>query len=336
VSAPTRDTAGEGDDPITPDAGERIVVRVLDLAAALRGAGVATTQAEAIDAARALAHVDLLEREQLREALASLLLSSHHHRRVFDELFDLHFPVRPPGEHAEAGASDHDADDPDALIAEMVERLLEGSDADIRRMAREAVEAFGRVEARDGAPSYFQYLVMRAVDLPGLLRELLRRSGADEGRLTPMQERLLRDEFEARLRLLREELERRGLDHCLLDGSTRDRAAVVDRFQKDASIPVFLISLKAGGVGLNLTGADTVIHFDPWWNPAVEDQATDRAHRIGQTRVVTSYKLITRGTVEEKILSLQQRKRDVIAATLTGEDVFTNSLGWDEIQELLS
>ena len=115
----------------------------------------------------------------------------------------------------------------------------------------------------------------------------------------------------------------------------RDRAAVVERFQKESSIPVFLISLKAGGVGLNLTGADTVIHFDPWWNPAVEDQATDRAHRIGQSRVVTAYKLITRGTVEEKILALQQRKRDLIAATLTGEDVFTNSLGWDEIQELL-
>ena len=73
-------------------------------------------------------------------------------------------------------------------------------------------------------------------------------------------------------------------------------------FRRNAAIPVFLISLKAGGVGLNLTGADTVIHFDPWWNPAVEDQATDRAHRIGQTKVVTSYKLITRDTVEEKIL----------------------------------
>jgi SNF2 family DNA or RNA helicase len=146
---------------------------------------------------------------------------------------------------------------------------------------------------------------------------------------------LVFSQFTSMLRLLREELDRRGLGYCYLDGTTRDRAAVVERFQKESSIPVFLISLKAGGVGLNLTGADTVIHFDPWWNPAVEDQATDRAHRIGQTRVVTAYKLITRGTVEEKILALQQRKRDLIAATLTGEDVFTNSLGWDEIQELL-
>jgi SNF2 family DNA or RNA helicase len=147
---------------------------------------------------------------------------------------------------------------------------------------------------------------------------------------------LVFSQFTSMLHLLRDELDRRGLSYCYLDGSTRDRGNVVDRFQKESGIPVFLISLKAGGVGLNLTGADTVIHFDPWWNPAVEDQATDRAHRIGQTRVVTSYKLITRGTVEEKILALQQRKRELIAATLTGEDVFTNSLGWEEIQELLS
>jgi SNF2 family DNA or RNA helicase len=89
-------------------------------------------------------------------------------------------------------------------------------------------------------------------------------------------------------------------------------------------------------VGLNLTGADTVIHFDPWWNPAVEDQATDRAHRIGQTKVVTSYKLITRDTVEEKILLLQNRKRAVIQATIGGEEEFAASLNWEEIQELLA
>jgi SNF2 family DNA or RNA helicase len=113
------------------------------------------------------------------------------------------------------------------------------------------------------------------------------------------------------LTLIKEKLGEEGIDYCYLDGSTSDRAAVVARFQTSDFIPVFLISLKAGGVGLNLTGADTVIHFDPWWNPAVEDQATDRAHRIGQTRVVTSYKLITRDTVEEKILTLQNRKREV-------------------------
>ena len=147
---------------------------------------------------------------------------------------------------------------------------------------------------------------------------------------------LVFSQFTSMLALLREELAARELDHCYLDGSTKDRGAVVERFQGDETVPVFLISLKAGGVGLNLTGADTVIHFDPWWNPAVEDQATDRAHRIGQTRVVTNYKLITRGTVEEKILNLQRKKREIIAATLTGEEAFTESLSWDEIQELLS
>jgi SNF2 family DNA or RNA helicase len=146
---------------------------------------------------------------------------------------------------------------------------------------------------------------------------------------------LVFSQFTSMLALLREHLDEAGLGYCYLDGSTRDRGAVVQRFQSDAQVPVFLISLKAGGTGLNLTGADTVIHFDPWWNPAVEDQATDRAHRIGQSRVVTSYKLITRGTVEEKILALQQRKRELVAATLTGEEAFTGSLNWDELQELL-
>jgi SNF2 family DNA or RNA helicase len=147
---------------------------------------------------------------------------------------------------------------------------------------------------------------------------------------------LVFSQFTSMLKLLRDELDARELDYCYLDGSTSDRGAVVDRFQRESSIPVFLISLKAGGVGLNLTGADTVIHFDPWWNPAVEDQATDRAHRLGQTRVVTSYKLITRGTVEEKILNLQRKKRELIAATLTDEGALAGSLTWEEITELLA
>jgi SNF2 family DNA or RNA helicase len=138
------------------------------------------------------------------------------------------------------------------------------------------------------------------------------------------------------LTLLREELNAQGIDFAYLDGSTTNRAEVVAQFQNNKEIPVFLISLKAGGVGLNLTGADTVIHFDPWWNPAVEDQATDRAHRIGQQRVVNSYKLITRDTVEEKILTLQARKRELIQSTLGSEEQLAESLTWDEIQELLA
>jgi superfamily II DNA or RNA helicase len=147
---------------------------------------------------------------------------------------------------------------------------------------------------------------------------------------------LVFSQFVGMLTLLREKLTAEGIEFCYLDGSTTDRAGVVERFQTNAAIPVFLISLKAGGVGLNLTGADTVVHFDPWWNPAVEDQATDRAHRIGQTKVVTSYKLITRDTVEEKILTLQQRKREIIQATIGGEEEFAAALNWEEIQELLA
>jgi superfamily II DNA or RNA helicase len=146
---------------------------------------------------------------------------------------------------------------------------------------------------------------------------------------------LVFSQFVSMLTLLKERLAEEKIEYCYLDGSTTDRGAVVEKFQQGA-IPVFLISLKAGGVGLNLTGADTVIHFDPWWNPAVEDQATDRAHRIGQTRVVTNYKLITRDTVEEKILLLQNRKREVIQATIGGEEEFAAALNWDEIQELLA
>jgi len=147
---------------------------------------------------------------------------------------------------------------------------------------------------------------------------------------------LVFSQFVGMLTLLKERLAAEKIEFCYLDGSTTDRAAVVEQFQSRAGIPVFLISLKAGGVGLNLTGADTVIHFDPWWNPAVEDQATDRAHRIGQAKVVTSYKLITRDTVEEKILLLQNRKREVINSTISGEEEFAASLNWEEIQELLA
>jgi SNF2 family DNA or RNA helicase len=114
-------------------------------------------------------------------------------------------------------------------------------------------------------------------------------------------------------------LAQRGWKSCYLDGATKNRGEVVKRFQENEDIPVFLISLKAGGVGLNLTGADTVIHVDPWWNPAVEAQATDRAYRIGQERVVTSYKLIAQGTVEEKILALQNKKRGLIESLVDGE-----------------
>jgi SNF2 family DNA or RNA helicase len=119
---------------------------------------------------------------------------------------------------------------------------------------------------------------------------------------------LLFSQFTAMLALIEEALSGCGLDFVKLTGRSRDRATPVRRFQAE-EIPIFLISLKAGGTGLNLTAADTVIHYDPWWNPAVQDQATDRAHRIGQSKKVFVYKLVTAGTVEQKILAMQARKR---------------------------
>ena len=119
---------------------------------------------------------------------------------------------------------------------------------------------------------------------------------------------LLFSQFTSMLAIIEREVEKRGIDYVKLTGQTRDRATPIDRFQAgDAAL--FLISLKAGGSGLNLTAADTVIHYDPWWNPAAENQATDRAHRIGQDKPVFVYKLITAGTVEEKIVAMQQRKQ---------------------------
>ena len=128
---------------------------------------------------------------------------------------------------------------------------------------------------------------------------------------------LLFSQFTGMLDLIEIALRERGISWLRLDGSSRNRTQLVERFQSGEA-PLFLISLKAGGVGLNLTAADTVIHYDPWWNPATEAQATDRAHRIGQTQPVFVYKLICTGTVEEKIQALQQRKGELARAVLEG------------------
>lgn len=147
---------------------------------------------------------------------------------------------------------------------------------------------------------------------------------------------LVFSQFTAMLAILRRELENLGLTYGYLDGSTQNRLAVVKEFNTNRSITVFLVSLKAGGTGLNLTGADMVIHFDPWWNPAVEAQATDRAHRIGQRHTVYSLKLITKDSVEEKVLAMQRRKQSVINATLADDEQVMQKLTWEDVQELLS
>ena len=146
------------------------------------------------------------------------------------------------------------------------------------------------------------------------LRELIQTCVAGGHRV------LVFSQFVSMLTLIRKAMTEDGVAYEYLDGSTKDRQARVENFQREDGPPLFLISLKAGGAGLNLTAADTVIHFDPWWNPAVEDQATDRAHRIGQTKVVTNYKLIAKGTIEEKILELGGKKRELTSAVLS-EDI---------------
>lgn len=146
---------------------------------------------------------------------------------------------------------------------------------------------------------------------------------------------LLFSQFTSMLALIQLELAKKEIAHVILTGDTKDRATPVEQFQNGA-VPLFLISLKAGGTGLNLTAADTVIHYDPWWNPAVENQATDRAHRIGQTKSVFVYKLMTVGTVEEKILALQKRKRELVEGLMDEKRRETLQLTNEDLQVLFA
>jgi SNF2 family DNA or RNA helicase len=162
-------------------------------------------------------------------------------------------------------------------------------------------------------------------------REILAETADDGHRL------LVFSQFTSLLALLREELALQEVPYCYLDGSMAAlaRQSEIDRFQSTPDVPVFLLSLKAGGSGLNLTGADTVVHFDPWWNPAAEAQATDRAHRIGQTRVVTSYKLVCPETVEERVLALQVEKRALLAGVFEASDAAAEKLSLADLKSLL-
>jgi superfamily II DNA or RNA helicase len=164
----------------------------------------------------------------------------------------------------------------------------------------------------------------------GALREIVQEAVAGGHRV------LVFSQFVEMLKHIKSALDEDKVTYEYLDGSTKDRLDKVDRFNDDSTVPVFLISLKAGGTGLNLTGADTVVHFDPWWNPAVEDQATDRAHRIGQTKTVNVYKLIAKGTVEEKILQLSEKKRALVANVLSTEGSPLKGLSKEDLDDLFS
>jgi len=150
------------------------------------------------------------------------------------------------------------------------------------------------------------------------------------------QKALVFSQFTSFLALVKERLDAAGVTYEYLDGRTRDRQARVDRFQSDGSCPVFLISLKAGGHGLNLTAAQYVYLLDPWWNPAVEAQAIDRAHRIGQSRRVMATRLVASDTIESKILQLQQSKRQLADAILSEDAGALGSIGREELELLLS
>jgi SNF2 family DNA or RNA helicase len=158
------------------------------------------------------------------------------------------------------------------------------------------------------------------------LRELL-----EEG-----HKALVFSQFTSFLDILRPRLKEEGIPFEYLDGRTRDRQERVERFQTDPECKLFLVSLKAGGVGLNLTAAEYVFLLDPWWNPAVEAQAIDRTHRIGQTKPVFAYRLIARGTVEEKVLALQESKRELADAILGGNNRVIADLKREDLEMLLS
>jgi SNF2 family DNA or RNA helicase len=147
---------------------------------------------------------------------------------------------------------------------------------------------------------------------------------------------LVFSQFTSFLSIVRRRLDERAITYEYLDGKTTDRQARVQRFQEDTECRLFLVSLKAGGQGLNLTAADYIYILDPWWNPAVEAQAVDRAHRIGQTRRVFAYRLIARDTVEEKIVALQDRKRELAESIVRADDTMVSSLTAEDVEMLLS
>jgi SNF2 family DNA or RNA helicase len=180
---------------------------------------------------------------------------------------------------------------------------------------------------------------------PGLIDK--QRTAEPSAKLELLQERLAEvideghkalvfSQFTSMLAILRQRLDAEGVKYQYLDGKTRDRQAAVDQFQQDPACKLFLISLKAGGTGLNLTAAQYVFLLDPWWNPAVEAQAIDRTHRIGQTRQVFAYRLIARDTVEEKVLALQDTKRDLADAILGASSTLIKKLSREDLELLLS
>jgi SNF2 family DNA or RNA helicase len=177
---------------------------------------------------------------------------------------------------------------------------------------------------------------LKSLPIPRRSAKLERLLEITEQSLSSGSRLLVFSQFRTQLIEIETQLLALGISSLRLDGQTRNRAELVERFQSPNGPPVFLISLKAGGYGLNLTAADVVVHFDPWWNPAAEAQATDRAHRIGQTKPVTVFRLLTRGTVEEKVVELQTSKK-ALAESLDESITPTDAPAWTaaELERLL-
>lgn len=242
---------------------------------------------------------------------------------------------------------------PEKIEMDQITDLTGDQRVTYHQVAREVrAQVLGEVERVGVAKSQLQILAgitrlrQAACDprLLGLPREF---SDEDSGKLVALRELisnavegghkvLVFSQFVMMLKIIERALKDDGVTYEYLDGQTKDRMEHVERFQNDPSVPVFLISLKAGGTGLNLTAADTVIHFDPWWNPAVEQQATDRAHRIGQSKVVSVYRLVAAGTIEEKILQLKAKKRELVASVLSEDAGGAKKLTKADIEELFS
>lgn len=213
-----------------------------------------------------------------------------------------------------------------------------------RRSVFEAVEAKGFERSKIDILAALTKL-RRVCDHPALLNGELPRTEEYSGKMAYALE-LIREategghkilvfsQFTSMLDILRESLDRQAIGHCTIEGKTRDRQAQVDRFHNDPDTSVFLLSLRAGGTGLTLTAADIVIMFDPWWNPMAEQQAMDRAHRMGQTKTVNVYKLVTQGTIEEKVMELQSKKRKLFDALVSENAEAMQGMSWEEVRQL--
>ena len=237
---------------------------------------------------------------------------------------------------------------------EMVREVeLAGAQRDLYETVRLAMDAKVRAAIAAKGLARSQIVILDALLKlrqvccdPRLLAGAVKKGAAPSAKLAELMEMLesllaegrkvlVFSQFTSMLALIEAQLRERAIACALLTGDTRDRGAQVDAFQQGA-VPVFLISLKAGGVGLNLTAADTVIHYDPWWNPAAENQASDRAWRIGQDKPVFVYKLIARGTLEEKIQDMQRRKAELADAVLADGPAQTLAVTQDDLQAIFA